>query len=391
MSPIARRRRIALILEMHWPYKRHAETFAGALRYGADGDRWDCVVDEFVGDQFCGKRPGKFPYDGVVGRIAAPLARQLTQRRIPVVNVWANSRATGIPRVGFDHVISGRLRAEHLLDRGLQQFATLGVAGNATYAIEARQFAAEVEAAGHECLPLVVTREDLGDTPARRRRSLQSIDDWMDRWRHPIGVFIGPESLGRRIAQMCRLRRWRVPDDVALVCGYNQEELCEQPAPSLTSLEIGFDRIGYAAAELLDRLIDGALPPEAPILLPPIGIVARASTDFTAIGDELVQSALRYISGHLNERLRVSDVAAAALTSRATLERRFREHLGRPVATEIRRLRIEKAKRALARSTTPIYRIAQECGFASAAELSRTFGQEVGQTPSAFRQSRQLP
>lgn len=372
-------------METDWPYKRHAEIFAGALRYGAENDRWDCFVDEHVGDHFESSRRGEFPYDGVVGRIDGRLAKQLVRRRIPVVNVWTNSPAANIPRVGSDHAAGGRLRADHLLQRGFQRFACLGVSSDRAYQTESAAFVAEIRASGYECHKLDVEMPMLGDTPAKRRQALGRINDWMACWQLPIGVFVGPDAVGRRITQMCRLQRWRVPEDVAIIAGYNQEEICERPSPGLTSLEIDNNQIGYAAAQLLDRLIDGERPPQRPILIPPIGIVARTSTDFTAVEDEMLQIALRFISSKLHEQIQVDDVAKAALTSRATIERRFRQHLGRSVAAEIRRLRIEKAKRCLTRSERPIFQIARDCGFLTASQFSRVFSQEVGQTASQFR------
>jgi LacI family transcriptional regulator len=47
---------------------------------------------------------------------------------------------------------------------------------------------------------------------------------------------------------MCRQQGWRVPHDVAIIAGMNEESLCEHPRPSLTSVELGYDRIGYEAA-----------------------------------------------------------------------------------------------------------------------------------------------
>ena len=73
----------------------------------------------------------------------------------------------------------------------------------------------------------------------------------------PVGVYAGHEVGGRLVVQAAHRRGWRIPEDVAIVAGKNQETLCERPRPSLTSVEIGYDRIGYAAAKLLARLMAG--------------------------------------------------------------------------------------------------------------------------------------
>lgn len=112
------------------------------------------------------------------------------------------------------------------------------------------------------------------------RKTEQSISDWMDGWNLPIGIYVGADSIGRIVVQKCRERGWRVPEDVAVIAGRNEVTLCEHPRPSLTSVEMDYEQVGYVAARLLHQLMDGEKPPSKPILLAPQGLVIRESTDF---------------------------------------------------------------------------------------------------------------
>ena len=85
----------------------------------------------------------------------------------------------------------------------------------------------------------------------------RTIAAWMKDWQLPIGVYVGSEPEGRMVAQICYNRGWRVPEDVAIIAGRNEETFCEHLHPTLTSVELGYERIGYEAARLLDRLMDG--------------------------------------------------------------------------------------------------------------------------------------
>jgi transcriptional regulator GlxA family with amidase domain len=71
-----------------------------------------------------------------------------------------------------------------------------------------------------------------------------------------------------------------------------------------------------------------------------VGIVARRSTDFFAVDDEVVRRALRFMDANFHEPLSVDAVANAVSVSRRTLENRFRNKLGRTVAGEIQRLQV---------------------------------------------------
>lgn len=381
---MAKVRRVAIALELEWPYKRHSETFAGAMRYAQEAGNWECFVDDFVQDSLPRDRAKPLPYDGVIGRISGELAAALRRVRMPVVNVWKGSPDQELPGVFVDHAAIGRLLAEHLLSRGFRCFAAQG--WGRAYGMQLEEFTATVRESGHKCLAITINADaQEQENAAQRRQIWQRVARWMDRWTLPIGVFIDAEDTARTITQMCHHRGWRVPQDVAIIAGYNEETLCKHPKPSLSSVDVGDKRVGYEAAQLLDRLMDGQPPPKEPILVSPIGIVARESTDYLAVEDDLVREALRFISAHSHRPIGVDEIAAAAATSRPTLERRFRKFLGRPIAAEIRRLRIERAKRELTSTDAPIRRIAQKTGFVDSTQFGRVFRREVGLSPSAYR------
>ena len=111
--------------------------------------------------------------------------------------------------------------------------------------------------------------------------------------------------------QKCRERGWRVPEDVAVIAGRNEETLCEHPRPSLTSVEMGYERVGYEAARVLHQLMEGQQASREPILVPPEGLVVRESTDFFAVEDSLVAAALEFISKNSHRTIGQHDVARA--------------------------------------------------------------------------------
>jgi hypothetical protein len=56
--------------------------------------------------------------------------------------------------------------------------------------------------------------------------------------------------------------------------------------PPLTSVIPNAVGIGDEAAVLLDRLIAGDAPPPHPILVPPLGVITRRSSDVLALEDQ---------------------------------------------------------------------------------------------------------
>lgn len=382
-----RPRRIALMLDLQWPYKRHTGVFAGTQRY-AEELGWDSVVDEYAYDTLPSRRTRLLPYDGIVARATKTLVERATRVKVPVVNVWRSSPVQNlVPSVFPDYQAAARLRAEHLLSRGIRNFATLGCSSDYAHRIETAEIREIVEQAGFRCLPASISLQ-YAKTLSRWRKTEHAIEQWMDQWELPIGVYVGGDSIGRIVTQKCRERNWRVPEDVAIVAGRNEETFCEDQKPTLTSVEMGYERVGYEAARLLHRLMDGKERTNEPILLPPQGIVVRESTDFHAVEDKLIADALEFISKNCHRRIGQDDVSRAVKAETRTLQIRFRKILGRPIVTEIRRVRIERAKRELSQSDRPISAIAMDVGFGTAQRMYDVFRREVKVTPSEFRKQR---
>ncbi|MEX2213280.1 MAG: substrate-binding domain-containing protein [Phycisphaeraceae bacterium] len=382
---MAVKRRVAFMLELNWPLNRHIAVFEGTQRYAAERGNWECVVDEFADRTLPASRRGQVPYDGIIARATTLLARRAETWRIAVVNVWANSPARNLPSVLPDVKAAGRLCAEHLLSRGFRRFASVSRRDSAEIT-QAQAFAEVVNRAGFPCDSISLRSLHL-DTPRGWRGMQQQITTWMNGWSVPIAVLAGAEELGRFVAQQCAARGLRIPLDVAIIAGTNDLVFCEHPPPKLTSVDMGYERLGYEAARLLDGLMKRPAPrgQVKPMLLPPIGIVSRESSDFFAVEDEDVAAALRFIGENCHMLIDVNEVADAIHVSRPTLERRFRRHLGRPIATEIRRLRVERAKRQLIDSSEPLKVIAREVGFANVATMNAVFRRELGMSPGEYR------
>lgn len=403
-------RRIGISVEFHLLYKQHVDVVAGIQRY-AEERGWTTVIDEWVDATILDAEPGQVPYEGVIARVAGrrlKIAETTASAGVPLVNVRAMSPAADrLPGVFPDFEQIGRLKAEHLMSLGLRHFA-YAAPRQVPYDRMGAAFAAAVAAAGHSITRIDAPEDDdesLGDY----RSSTARIRSWLDRWELPIGVATGGALFARRLAQMCHERGWRVPQDVAIVAGSNEETFCEKPTPSLTSIEIGFERVGYEAARLLERLMDQGMPSsgETPsrkrriskgpaakpehVILPPIGMVVRESTDFFASHDAMINEAQAYIAQHCHFQLGVQDVADHLCVSTKTLQNRFAAVLKRSVAQEIRRVRIETAKRELTSSERPIREIAIRAGFASNARMCVVFQKEVGVSPTQYRNDRAVP
>lgn len=99
--------------------------------------------------------------------------------------------------------------------------------------------------------------------------------------------------------------------------------------------------------------------------------------------------ALQFIAANSHRDINVDDIAKALALHPRTLQRRFREVVDWPISDEIRRVRIERAKRELAQSKRSIAEIAQDVGFGDRMRMYEVFRRELNVTPSEYRKQRQ--
>jgi LacI family transcriptional regulator len=304
---------------------------------------------------------------------------------LPWVSVCAVAPDDGTPRVGPNDFLIGQLMANHLLDLGLKQFGFIGRLESAASVRREMGFRWALERAGHEVHSHSVHYSWQFEPGASRWVMGRGLQRWVESLPVPVGVAAYYDLGILELSEVCHRVGLRIPEDVAMVGVANDDLLCEMARPSLSSVALPSEQIGYEAAALLDRMIAGEPPPDRPILLPPLGVVARQSSDILAIRDPDVAAALRVIRHSGSSLISVEDVLREVAVSRRSLERRFRKVFARSILEEIQRVRVDRAAGLLAGSDVPIPVVAEQSGFSNARHLELVFRRNVGMTPSAYR------
>jgi LacI family transcriptional regulator len=201
----------------------------------------------------------------------------------------------------------------------------------------------------------------------------------------PLGIAAANDIHGLRALDACRRAGLGVPEQAAVVGADDDAELCELSDPPLSSVSFNPERAGWEAASLLDRLMRGERVPRAPLLIAPLGVTARQSTDALAIADPHVARALHFIRRHACEGIDVGALLREVPLSRRSFEHRFRKAVGRTPKAEIRRLQLDRAKTLLSGTDLKLAAVADRCGFHQPAYLCAVFRRSLGCTPAAWR------
>jgi LacI family transcriptional regulator len=211
---------------------------------------------------------------------------------------------------------------------------------------------------------------------------------WLKTLKFPLGLMAAHDNRARMVIDTCRQLGLVVPHDVAVIGVDNDRLVCEMSQPTLSSVAPNAREIGYRAAELLERMISGKCPPAGDVLVPPVGVVARESTDIVAVDDPDLNLAVRFIRQHIAEPFAVADMLREMSVSRRWIEYRFQERFGRSPHEYVCEARVERARQMLIEADNlPLHQIADACGFNSARGFRLVFCRLTGMTPSQYRRA----
>ena len=325
--------------------------------------------------------------DGIIGLLSSPEYDGPIQRRgLPAVNISSTRAQQPFPHLYADNAAIGRVAADDFLQRGFRRFAYFADPRPAWAHPRGQGFAQRLAQAGFECNVFTPHADASPDN------AVLGVHEWIDRFVTPLAVFCGNEALAWTLVGTAQDRGFDVPEQVAVIAGGSDPLICEAADVPLSGVDIGGERVGYEAAALLDRIMQGQPPPppHQPILIPPGPVITRRSSDILAIEDPDLAAAVRLINEHACDPLSVPDILNEVPVGRRALERRFKKILGRTIQSEIMRVRLARAQQLLIESDLNHDQIATRCGFPHAPHFGAVFRKHLHITPAQFRKRMRL-
>jgi LacI family transcriptional regulator len=383
-----------VILAAHYPQPKRV-----AVLIEID-DSWGRNVLEAIASYACdrnwqlllcprdGQRRLRIPYswsgDGILALLRdSTLAEHVRSLSLPTVDVSAmNLEQRWLGHVLTDDHVRATMAFEHFRQRRLENFACYCPPMGRYSDDRGKKFETVVVKAGYTC---ELYQEP---TPTVNDDSSSTTDyavDWLMTLSRPVGVFAADPFPARQLVQACATANLSVPADVAILSGDEDDLLCERVRPPITSIELASHRIGFEASKMLDGMMRTRKIPESPVLVTPLRVCPRRSTDSLSVADPELAAVVKTIWERASEEFEIDELAEAAAISRRKLELRFREVLGCSIADEIRRIRLEKARQLIVTTSLSVYSVAVATGFSSGPYLTHIFRKHFGVTPSELR------
>lgn len=369
-----------------------ADRAAGRLLELAETLRWRWVAlantsgTLYPGIELRGALVDRLPSDSKV--------RQLLGMGIPVVRigVWPHPEDYLVPAVVPDRVAAAHMAADHLAQRGFEHVAFIG---RNPWAANQDMFEAFLSSSlrlGCQCHLLQEDVEQLrsqmpadGNLLMLRQTAFAA---WLERTPKPLGLFTFGDPAAALYCQWVVEAGLRVPEDVAVLGIGDTRFVCESAAVPLSSVAFDHLAIVQTAVGMLARLIAGESLERTTVMVPPVGIVPRQSTDVVAASEPAVVRALRFMWDHVTQRLSVDEIAGHVGVSRRTLEKLFKREIGRGVGQEYKRRRLDKASQLLRMTDMPITDISDGLGFSYPSAFCKAFRTAFGVSPTDHRLGR---
>ena len=217
----------------------------------------------------------------------------------------------------------------------------------------------------------------LQDNDSDRTADRTALVKWLKELPKPASVMVAWDTRAMDVMNACRTAHLKIPEQIAILGVDDDELLCENASPPLSSIKPDFNNVGFRAAEALDSLMNRQ-PSTSVIFCDPIAVTERESAKSISPAVHLVNRAIAFIKANACNGVRISDVVEHLGVSRRLADLRFHEIQGRSIGAALEEQRLSETRRLLATTSRSIRQIAIACGYANPNRLSHVFTQRYG-------------
>jgi len=381
-----KRFRITLLFNANKVYDRQVVEGVGEYLQASQTD-WDIFIEEDFRCRIDNIK--EWLGDGVIADYDDKQIEQLLKNvDVPIVGVGSSyHRDEDYPPVHYiatDNAALVRSAFLHLKEKGVHRFAFYGLP-----AASGKRWAQEREYAFRELVAQEryqgVVYQGMETAPENWQHAQNRLADWVQTLPPQTGIIAVTDARARHLLQVCEHLNIAVPEKLCVI-GIDNEELTRfLSRVALSSVAQGSRQMGYQAAKLLHRLLDRRQLPLQRILVPPVKVIERRSTDYRSLRDPAVIQAMHFIRYNACKGIKVEQVLDAVGISRSNLEKRFKDETGETIHAVIHAEKLEKARSLLVSTSLSINEISQMCGYPSLQYFYSVFKKVYASTPKEYR------
>lgn len=245
-----------------------------------------------------------------------------------------------------------------------------------------KAFKEALKARNSDCVFFQPSRQQMNDFDELRL--------WLRNLPKPAGILVAYDDRALTVIEACSAENISIPKDISILSVDNDDLVCENCIPTLSSLLPDNEKSGYAAGAMLSELMRTRSSKIHTLELPLKSIVHRQSTLPTSQSGKLVQKALAFIRRNSDNHINVTDVVNHLNVSRQLADLRFRQLLHTSIGKTIEFERMAHVAQMLIETDLTIKEIADKCGFPDQFHLMHLFKRHFGMTMGAYRKGNRI-
>jgi len=313
--------------------------------------------------------------------------------RVPAVlaNVpsnWTPPAGRRYASILCDHAAVAGAAAELLVRNGLFEFGYVG----SRYPHAARTWDAERRDAFRATL--VGRGFHVADySPpdgADADEELASFAAWLRTLPKPCGILVSDDIRAMHMLNVCRAEGIAVPEQVQVIGADNDELICGNTSPTLTSVEPDFEGCGRRAAETILAMMDGRKY-EREATFGVRRVEQRMSTTDMHGSVNRAVRARKWMRDNFREPVEITLAPAQFGCSARMLQISYKAVFGRTMREDLIEMRLEYARKLLSDTDIPILKIPERCGFDAPSHFLKLFKARTGMTMRQYRHAKGAP
>jgi len=376
--------KILLLTDFSSGYSRNL--LKGIVRYSKEVGNWSfqrmpLYYRMLYGENGVVEWAKKWQADAIIAQLSDVNIELLNDLNIPIIVQNYRDRNKAVSNLTGDYFNTGVMAAKFFLNRGYRNFAFYGFKGAIWSRERADGYSHEIEKQGYK---LAILENDNKD---REEWSYNHtvLGNWLQSLPKPVALFACDDHFALQISETCNVYNINVPDDIAILGVDNDDLLCNISDPPLSSIVLDVENGGYNAGKLLHQLITKEITEPFNIVVNPLIIERRKSTEKYAVSDKNIRTILNYIEKNYANHLSVEELVKQVPLSRRVLEKKFKEETGESLYQYIQNYRIDQFTRLLITTDYSLFEAALQSGFENYKNVSRVFRKYKSLSPAEYR------
>jgi LacI family transcriptional regulator len=323
----------------------------------------------------------KWKADAIIAQFRDLNIKLLNSLHIPIIVQNYRERNKAVSNLTGNYHETGVMAARFFLNKAYRNFAFYGNQNTIWSRERCGGYCEEIERNGYTCHVL----ENKNPDSREWFYDHETLGKCLLALPKPVALFACDDSYAFQISETCNVFNITIPDEISLLGVDNDELLCNISNPPLSSIVLDVENGGYQAGKLLHKLVNKEIQESFNIVVEPLYIEKRTSTEKYAVSDKHIQSILSYIDDNYMNHISVDTLVGRVPLSRRLLEKKFRQIMGTSLYQCIQDRRMNQFIRLLLTSDCTMYEAAMQSGFDSYKNVSRIFRKYQSVSPAAYR------